>query len=215
MSRNTLCAFMLAALMAVLMAGCAAITTIQPQEIGVVFNVLTGELEEPLGPGTHLVNPITQEVTIYSTAAQEYTMTDADTEGPQDAVIARTADGQEVRLDVTVVYRLDPTRINLVHDRWQTSYEAGWVRPIVRSEVRLFVSHYEARDLAAEGPIIFEEELQNELETQFDAEGLLLDDVLIRDIHYTQEFSATLEAEYLATATAEAQATQAAATPIP
>ena len=48
---------------------------IRANEVGVVFNVLNGSLAEtPLGPGLHVIIPGLQEVTIHSTAQQEYTM---------------------------------------------------------------------------------------------------------------------------------------------
>src|SRR5690606_17777038 len=106
----------------------------------VVFNVLNGNLQDPpLEAGTHVVIPILYEFTVYPVRQQEYTMADEASEGAtigQDAVVARTSDGQEVRLDVTVLYNLGPNQLNLVHQRWQQTYESQFIRPTVRNVVR-------------------------------------------------------------------------------
>ena len=98
------------------------------------FNTLSGDLAEtPLRPGLHIVIPGVQEVTLYSVAQQEYTMSGKTGEGAlrgDDAVEALTQDGQQVRLDVTIIYRISPSKANEVHVRWGDRYQNGLVRPV-------------------------------------------------------------------------------------
>jgi regulator of protease activity HflC (stomatin/prohibitin superfamily) len=189
------------------------IVIVQPQERAVVFNVLEGELQEPpLGPGTHIVVPIVQEFTVYPVRQQEYTMSDVSTEGRQtgqDAVVARTKDGQEVRIDITVIYNLDPDRVNLVHERWQSTYETGFVRPTVRSLVREVVAGYEAAEIYGQAAITLsgepdpnaelrgraelEGEITDRIVAAFDAEGIILTQSLVRAINFREEFANAIE----------------------
>ena len=113
----------------------SGIIVVRPQERAVVFNIISGDLSDPsLGSGTHIIIPVLQSATIYDISQQEYTMSDISSEGDltgQDAVVARTRDGQEVRLDITVIYSLNPDDVNQVHRRWQNRYEREFVRPTV------------------------------------------------------------------------------------
>jgi regulator of protease activity HflC (stomatin/prohibitin superfamily) len=191
----------------------SGIVIVQPQERAVVFNVLSGELQDPpLAAGTHIVIPILYEFTVYPVRQQEYTMADED-EGPQvgqDAVVARTRDGQEVRLDITVLYNLDPARLNEVHQRWQNTYEVQFVRPTVRNIVRTVVSEYEAEGIYGTNRANMETDVENRIRTAFDREGILLTGMLVRGINFRPEFAEAIErkeieAQELARARTEAQ----------
>jgi prohibitin 2 len=192
------------------------IVIVQPTERGVVFNVVDGTLQEPpLEPGTHIVIPILQEVTIYPVSQQEYTMSDVAAEGRvqgQDAVVARTKDGQEVRLDVTVLYGLDPAQVNEVHKRWQKNYEEKLVRPLARNLVRTVVAGYQAAEIYGEpgatttatdqfptesgltrGRAEMEAEITATVKEEFAKEGIILTGLLIRAINFSDEFSIAIE----------------------
>ncbi len=192
----------------------SGIIIVQPQERAVVFNVITGDLQEPpLSAGTHVVIPLLYEFTIYPVRQQEYTMTDESGEGAQvgqDAVIARTSDGQEVRLDVTVLYNLDAAQLNLVHRRWQRTYEAQFVRPTVRNVVRTVVSEYEAEGVYGEDRSELEGQIETTIREGFQREGLELTGLLVRAVNFRPEFAEAIErkeieAQELARAQTEAE----------
>ena len=73
---------------------------IGPSQIGVVFDPASGDLLDPLGPGTHeVLPPLT--VTIYSTAQQSFTLTgQMDMNGVRgdEAVNARTLEARKSSL---------------------------------------------------------------------------------------------------------------------
>lgn len=192
----------------------SGIVIVQPQERAIVFNVLSGSLQDPpLAAGTHIVVPILYEFTVYPVRQQEYTMADED-DGPQigggDAIVARTRDGQEVRLDITVLYNLDPVRLNFVHQRWQNTYEVQFVRPTVRNVVRTVVSEYEAEGIYGTNRASMEADVEDRIRTAFDREGILLTGMLVRGISFRPEFAEAIErkeieAQELARARTEAQ----------
>ncbi len=129
------------------------ILIVQPDQVAVVFNTLNGDLETPRRSGTSIIIPVVQEVTIYPIQQQQYTMSDTTAEGSvvgQDAVAARTIDGQEVRLDVSIIFGINPDQANIVHQRWQTRYETDFIRPTTRSIIRDVVSRYRAADIYGE-----------------------------------------------------------------
>lgn len=175
---------------------------LQPQEVAVVFNTVSGNLSDrPLRSGTHIVIPVLQQVTIYPIEQQEYTMSGTATEGARqgnDAVQARTTDGQEVSLDITVIYGVDPETANIVHTRWQNRYEDDFIRPTVRSMVRDVVSGYRAQDIYGSARGQVESDIQERLAVRMEEEGLLLTDVLVRDINFSEQFTNAIEQAQIA-----------------
>ncbi len=53
-----------------------------------------------------------------------------------DAIAARTSDGQNVDIHVTVIFNVNPAKAGIVHVRWRDQYINGFVRPTVRSIIR-------------------------------------------------------------------------------
>jgi regulator of protease activity HflC (stomatin/prohibitin superfamily) len=149
---------------------------------------------------------VIQQVTIYPMRQQEYTMSDTAEEGAlqgQDAVAVRSIDGQEVRVDLTVLYGVDPAQVNLVHQRWQNRYEADFVRPTARGIVRDVVSRYRAEDIYGEKRSELEDAINAQLKTRMDEEGLTLTDTLVRDITFSDQFAASIEQAQIAQQEAE------------
>ncbi len=188
----------------------SGIIVVSPQERAVVFNIISGDLVEPsLSSGTHIIIPILQSATIYDIAQQEYTMSDISSEGDQsgeDAVVARTRDGQEVRLDITVIYSANQDNVNQIHRRWQIRYEREFVRPTVRSEVRSVVATFTAEgiygqtsslDAAGEEVLRGRAEMQSDIElavaSEFREEGLKLTNLLVRNINFSRDFAQSIE----------------------
>ncbi len=183
------------------------ILIIQPTEVAVIFNTLNGDLEDPpRTSGTHIVVPVLQTITIYPISQQEYTMSGSTNEGARtgnDAVRARTVDGQEVSLDITVLYSIDPTKANIVHTRWPVGYQDNFVRPTVRGFVRDTISQYRAVDIYGEQRSAVETNIQDLLAARMATEGFILSDVLVRDITFSEQFSASIENAQIAQQEAE------------
>ncbi len=177
------------------------ILIVQPQEVAVVFNTLNGDLEVPRRAGTSIVIPVIQQVTLYPINQQQYTMSGSANEGAlqgNDAVAARTVDGQEVGLDVTVIYGINPDSVNTVHQRWQNRYTEDFIRPTTRGIIRDVVSRYRAVDIYGEKRTELESAVTDLLSTRMEEEGLTLTDVLVRDITFSDQFSASIEQAQIA-----------------
>lgn len=173
------------------------VVVVQPQERAVIFNTLSGELTETgLTPGTHIVIPILQDATTYDVSQQEYTMSAMSEEGQRpgdDGIVARTRDGQEVQIDITVLFNIDPDQINLVHVRWQNRYRDEFVRPTVRNLVRNEVAQYDAESIYGESRATLEDEMEQAIRDEFAQEGLQLTDALIRSLTFSDEFVQAIE----------------------
>ncbi|MCB9452198.1 MAG: prohibitin family protein [Anaerolineaceae bacterium] len=177
------------------------ILIVEPTQVAVIFNTLTGKLEDPRLSGTSVVIPVIQTYYIYPISQQQYTMSGAETEGAlrgNDAVQGRTIDGQEVALDITVLYSVNKDKVNDLHQRWQTGYQDNFVRPTVRGLVRDVVSGFRAEDIYGEKRTAMEDEMQAKIGERFNAEGLILTDLLVRDITFSDLFRQAIEQKQIA-----------------
>ncbi|MEZ4619041.1 MAG: SPFH domain-containing protein [Caldilineaceae bacterium] len=89
-----------------------AIVFVEPQQVGVVISVPSagGIRPQPLRAGLHLIFPLLEHEIRYPIYWQTYTMSSKVDEGEKlgdDSIRARTRDGQEVHLDVSVIFRID------------------------------------------------------------------------------------------------------------
>jgi regulator of protease activity HflC (stomatin/prohibitin superfamily) len=180
----------------------AGVVEIQPNEVGVVFNVLSGELsEDPLGSGIHIIIPGVQEVTIYSIAQQEYTMSGKESEGAvsgDDAVEALTSDGQSIRLEVTILFRINPADAEIVHREWQNRYAQGLIRPTVRSVTREVIGQFEVQEIYSEKRGALGPEIEAQVQEKIGSQGLQVTDVLVRNIEFSQEYVDSIEQKQVA-----------------
>ena len=77
----------------------------------VVFNNITGGVSAR-GEGLTILMPFTQTATLYDVRTQNYTMSRVANEGAQsgdDSIPALTSDGQEVAVDVSILFHPRPS----------------------------------------------------------------------------------------------------------
>jgi len=164
---------------------------IGPSQIGVVFDPASGDLLDPLGPGTHeVLPPLT--VTIYSTAQQSFTLTgQMDMNGVRgdEAVNARTLDGQEIFADATLFFSVDPNRVNDLHIRWDDRYVIEFVLPTLRATISDVIAQYPAELLYGQDRVQVEAQIGDELAQALDQENLLYSDFLLRQVTFSEAFS--------------------------
>ena len=183
------------------------ILIVQPTEVAVVFNTFNGTLEDPpRRAGTSIVIPVMQTYTVLPISQQTYVMSTQASEGAvagDDAVSARTSDGQEIKLDVSVIYGVDPVKANVVYTRWRDRYPADFVRPTSRGIVREVVSGFAAQQIYGADRATMEQQAQDKLAARMQDEGLILTDLIIRDITFSVEFAASIERAQIAQQDAE------------
>lgn len=187
----------------------SGILIVQREQVAVVFNTLTGELGEPRQPGTHIIIPVLQQAEIYSVAFNTYTQGERESDG-QGPIAARTSDGQEVLIEVSVVYRVNPDQVNIVRDRWQQRYVQELILPVLRGFVRDVVSGYRAEGVYSTDREIIQRRIEELMRARLAREGLELSDVIIRDVSFSnQDFARSIEQVQIAERQAQ-EARQAA-----
>lgn len=181
----------------------ASIVFVQPSEVGVVVSVISpgGVRPQPLRAGLHFIVPILENEVKYPIYWQTYTMSNKPDEGAKtgdDSIRARTSDGQEVRLDVSIIFRVNQEQVVTLHTDWQMRYIEDFVRPVVRGLVRTQVSQFQAREVNSSARKDLEAALDRLLNEEMASKGLILDQFLLRDITFTDEYAAAIEQKQIA-----------------
>ncbi len=133
----------------------AGLVFIQPEDRGVVISAVApeGYRLEALQPGLHWIIPFAENVVRYPISRQTYTMSIAPSEGQvagDDSVDTRTSDGQQVKIDASVIYSIKPSEVVNVHIDWQDRYSADLVRPLTRGIIRDGAAQYTAEQIVTE-----------------------------------------------------------------
>jgi regulator of protease activity HflC (stomatin/prohibitin superfamily) len=185
----------------------AGLVFIQPDQRGVVISAIQpkGYRDVALLPGLSWVIPFAENVQIYSISRQTYTMSVASTEGDvvgDDSIRARTKDGQEVFIDASVIYAIDPQKVVLLHINWQDRFQDEVIRPLSRGIIRDMASQYGVEEIVSTKRVELEDNITHELEAKVAENDLVLVDFVLRDIHFSEEYSAAVEQKQIAEQTA-------------
>lgn len=188
----------------------AGLVFIQPQERGVVISAVspTGYREQALQPGLRWIIPFVETVVTYPVSKQTYTMSIAPQEGQvqgDDSVAARTSDGQEIFVDASVIFAVDPNQVVDVHIAWQQRYAQDLVRPVTRGIIRDSVSQFRVDEVVSTKRFELSQQIRDSMSERFAANGLILVDFVLRNITFSPEYAASVEQKQIA----EQQAQQA------
>nr|WP_315201293.1 prohibitin family protein [uncultured Flavobacterium sp.] len=152
-------------------------------EVGV--KSLYGSVEsDVLESGLHVINPLL-DVTTFDIQTQNYTMSAVHGEGSQagdDAIRVLSNDGLEVVIDLTVLYRVVPTDAPKIFKTIGVDYSDKIVRPITRTRIRDNAVFYDAVALYSTKRNEFQDRIFKSIEADFKRRGLVLEQLLIRNI---------------------------------
>jgi regulator of protease activity HflC (stomatin/prohibitin superfamily) len=163
-------------------------------EVGV--KVLFGNVQnDVLSSGLHLINPFV-EVRRLDIKTQNYTMSGIHDEGNQsgdDAIRVLTSDGLEVTIDLTVLYKLLPSEAPRLLRETGEDYTDKIVRPVTRTKIRDNSVYYEAIALYSTKRDEFQQRIFASIENDLKKRGLILEQLLVRNITLPQSVKATIE----------------------
>ncbi len=188
----------------------AGLVFIEPDEIGVVITAVGegGIRPDPLPSGLHWIVPFVNRVERYSILRQTYTMSSVEGEGAQrddDSIQVRTKDGQQVHVDASVIFAVEQARVVDLYRTWRGGYEAGLVRPVARGVIRDVASQYGVEEIVSSQRSEMERLITEQLERVFAQNNLVLQDFVLRNIRFSEEYAAAVEQKQIA----EQQAQQA------
>lgn len=159
-----------------------------------LFGKIQGKV---LTEGLNVVNPI-MTVIKFDVKTRNYTMSAIHDEGDQtgdDAIRVLSADGLEVVIDLTVLYRVTSDKAPTILRTIGENYTEIVVRPIVRTKIRDLAANYDAVALYSNKREEFQQRLFTAIEKEFTKRGFSLEQVLIRNLNLPQSVKAAIESK--------------------
>ena len=174
----------------------ASVKQIEPGVVGVqkLFGKVNSNILES---GLNVVNPLVEVVT-FDVRTQNYTMTGVHDEGDKsgdDAIRVLSADGLEVVIDLTVLYKVIGKEAPRILKEIGTDYRNTIVRPICRTKIRDNAVYYDAVALYSTKRDEFQARIFKTIEDDFRSRGLILEQLLVRNITLPASVKAAIESK--------------------
>jgi len=176
--------------------GLASVKQIEPGDVGVqkLFGKVNSNILES---GLNVINPLVEVVT-FDVRTQNYTMSGVHDEGEKmgdDAIRVLSADGLEVIIDLTVLYKVIPTEAPRILKEIGTDYRNTIVRPICRTKIRDNAVYYDAVALYSSKRDEFQSRIFKTIESDFKGRGLILEQLLVRNITLPASVKSAIESK--------------------
>jgi len=174
----------------------SSVVQVNPGEVGVqkLFGKVNNNVLES---GLNVINPLVEVVT-FDIRTQNYTMSGVQDEGTKsgdDAIRVLSADGLEVIVDLTVLYKVIPSEAPRILREIGTDYRNTIVRPICRTKIRDNAVYYDAVALYSTKRDEFQTRIFQSIEKDFKDRGLFLEQLLVRNLTLPPSVKTTIESK--------------------
>jgi regulator of protease activity HflC (stomatin/prohibitin superfamily) len=172
----------------------SSIVVIPDGSAAVRISQIWGARPGTLYPGVHFVTPFLDSVALYDTREQVYsTLAWENPKQKGDVLTVQAREGLNIGLAVSVRYRLDPHRLDTIHANLPQPVGEEVVAPVVSTIYRQLAPNYVTREIFA----LKREELRTTaaeaITTRLATDGILVREVLLRDIRLPEEYAKGLE----------------------
>ncbi len=179
-----------------------SLVTVQAGTVGVVKRL--GAVRQELNPGLHLIVPFVDKVVIFPTLKKNYEASEqpqaSEADYPDIIVSALTSDGQQIRIGLTARFMIAPGKAAWILQNLGSERE--YVEKVVKTEIRgsgrRVPTRFAAFDLYTKKSYEAQQALFDEIAPKFEENGLILDEIVIRNITFTPEYAKTLEEKQIA-----------------
>ena len=167
---------------------------------GVRVSQTSGTLPGTLYPGAHFVAPLAESVALFDTRDQLFTtgaLEDGRNAGAPpkktEPLNVQAKEGLTLGLAITVRYRLDPKRLDYIQSNLPQPVEKEIVPAVVASAWRELVPNYTVRDVFATKREEVRKRASDAITQKLMADGILVKEVMLRDIQLPPEYAKGLE----------------------
>src|SRR5213594_3661511 len=161
----------------------ASTTSIPTGNVGVLtlFGRVTGET---LPEGIHLVNPLksVQKLSIQTQSVKE-------------SANVPSNEGLILALDTSLLFRLDKNKAAFVYQTVGENYAEKIVEPTLRAAIRASTSAHSANALYTNARELVQQQIQDELTAQLAPRGVIVENVLLRDVQLPAMLKGSIEAK--------------------
>jgi len=174
----------------------SSVVQVEPGQVGVkkLFGKVNNDILES---GLNVINPLVK-VVMFDIRTENYTMSGVNDEGTKqgdDAIRVLSADGLEVIVDLTVLYKVIPSEAPRILQEVGTDYRNILVRPICRTKIRDNAVYYDAVALYSTKRDEFQARIFSTIEINFKERGLMLEQLLVRNLTLPASVKATIESK--------------------
>ena len=172
--------------------------TVPAGTVGVKFDPFVGGVQpDEYQEGIHVKAPWVT-IDFFNIKTQDYTMVGNAGEGEgvvDDSNRVVTSEGLYVDLDLTVLYRIDPTMASNLRQEVgiDGQYQSIIVRPTIRSIIRDVVSRYEASDIYGDSRSTVQDEIEQSLITELEGRGIIIEQFLLRKVVLPAQLVTSIE----------------------
>ena len=161
---------------------------------GVRISQISGVLPGTLYPGVHLVLPLVQRVAVYDLRDHLYTTSAAPGTATKNEILnVQTREGLTIGLAVSVRYRLDPQRLGYIDANLAQPVDTEIVAPVVSTVFRDLAPNYVVREVFSTKRDEFRARTTKTITDRLGADGIVVKEVLLRDVHLPEEYAKGLE----------------------
>ena len=166
--------------------------TVDGGERAVMFDRFRGVLKETSAEGTHFMVPIIQSPTIYDVRTRPKSLSS----------VTGTKDLQQVNLTLRVLCRPNVEQLSTIHLNLGPDYDDRVLPSIGNEVLKATVAQYNADELLTRRQEVTEQ-IAKSLRKRADDFGILLEDVALTHLSFSQEYSRAIEAKQVAQQDAE------------
>ena len=190
------------ALLIVLLLISQSVVVIQAGTAGVVKRL--GAVKGEMAPGLHFILPFVDQVVLYPTVKKTYEASEipdqSQADYPDIIISALTSDGQQIKVGITARFMIQPGKAAWILQNLGT--ERDYVEKVVKTEIRgsgrRVPTKFAAYDLYTKTSYEAQQVLFDEISPKFQENGLILDELVLRNITFTEEYAHTLEEKQIA-----------------
>src|SRR5262249_11426784 len=139
---------------------------------------------ETLGEGIHLINPLKTNNAM-----------SVQTQSLKESASVPSSEGLLMNMDTSLIYHLDPKHAAEVFRQIGLNYESSVVEPTLRSAIREATASHSANALYTGEREIVAKQIFEQLSVQLMQRGIIVENVLLRDIQLPATLKASIEAK--------------------
>ena len=161
----------------------ASVVSVPTGHVGVLtlFGRVTGET---LGEGMHVINPLksVQRLSIQTQSVKE-------------SASVPSNEGLILALDTSLLFHLDRSKAAEVYQKVGANYAEKIVEPTLRAAIRAATSAHTANALYTNARELVQQQIQEELIAQLAPRGVIIENVLLRDVQLPAMLKSSIEAK--------------------
>jgi prohibitin 1 len=173
----------LAILVLVIILLMASTTSIPTGNVGVLtlFGRVTGDV---LPEGIHMINPL-----------KSVEKLSVQTQSVKESASVPSNEGLILALDTSLLFHLDKTKAAQVYQSVGADYAEKIIEPMMRAAIRASTSAHTANALYTNARELVQQQIYNDLTSQLAPRGVIVENVLLRDVQLPAMLKSSIEAK--------------------